>query len=178
MLLKYSHHDLKIESYFYIHQKLEAANDVTAINEGDIHREFMYIRLKGTMPLIAQNGNVIEALEELRKDVSYRYLIVSFRELALNPRSNKGIRLQIASGKIGIHFPAKNAFLFNHENNFRDICLRKLLDMYDYYEGTTIVKKGIIRPAGVVVLLNTSVVLSIFYSPRNYTHVPKFNRMP
>ncbi|XP_076665373.1 UFM1 specific peptidase 2 [Andrena cerasifolii] len=135
LLLKYSHHDLKIESYFYIHQKLEAANDVTAINEGDIHREFLYIRLRGTMPLVTQNGNVIEALEELRKD--------------------------IASGKIGIHFPAKNAFLFNHENNFRDICLRKLLDMYDYYEGTTIVKKGIIRPAGVVDAVSANILLKM-----------------
>ncbi|XP_043261150.1 ufm1-specific protease 2 isoform X1 [Colletes gigas] len=136
LLLKYSHQNLKIETYFYIHQKLEAINDVKTINENDIRQEFMYIRIRGSLPLIAQNGNIMDVLEETRKN-------------------------QIASGKIGFQFPSKNAFLFNNDTNLKDTSLRELLDISVYHEGTTNVKKGIIRPAGVVDAVNANILLKI-----------------
>lgn len=71
LLLKYLHHDSKIEAYFYIHQKLESVNDIEMITESNIRREFMYIRLRSSLPLIAQNGNIMEVLEESRKSVSF-----------------------------------------------------------------------------------------------------------
>ncbi|CAL7945048.1 unnamed protein product [Xylocopa violacea] len=135
LFLRYMHDTLNIEAYFYIHLKLESVNDVKIINEDDIRREFIYIRLRGSLPLIAQNDNIVEVLEESRKN--------------------------IASGKIGIHFSSKNAFLFNHENNLKDISLREILDISDYYEGTTNVKRGIIRPAGVVDAVNANILLKL-----------------
>ncbi|XP_076178885.1 UFM1 specific peptidase 2 isoform X2 [Ptiloglossa arizonensis] len=136
LLLKYSHTNSKMETYFYIHQKLEAVNNVRIINENYINREFIYIRVRGSLPIIAQNGNVIEALEETRKN-------------------------QIASGKIGFQFPSKNAFLFNNEINLQDRSLRKLLDLSIYHEGTRDVKRIIIRPAGVVDAVNANILLKI-----------------
>ncbi|KZC10138.1 putative Ufm1-specific protease 2 [Dufourea novaeangliae] len=133
LFLKYSHQHTKIETYFYIHQKLEPVNNVNIINESDIQKEFIYIRLRGNLPLIAQNGNVPEVLEESRKN--------------------------IASGKIGIQFPSKNAFLFN--NNGKDASLRELLDMPEYYEKTANVKKGIMRPAGIVDVVNANILLKL-----------------
>lgn len=73
-----------METYFYIHQKLEAVNNVRIINENYINREFIYIRVRGSLPIIAQNGNVIEALEETRKNVSYQYFIKKFVKQTLN----------------------------------------------------------------------------------------------
>lgn len=69
--MKYTHDDLKIQAYFYIHLKLEPVTDINVINENDICREFIYIRLRGSLPLIAQNDNIMEMLEESRKNVSY-----------------------------------------------------------------------------------------------------------
>jgi len=71
LLLKYSHNTLDIQAYFYVHQKLEAVNNVSIISEDDLSREFVYIRLQGTLPLIAQDGNISEALQELRKNVRF-----------------------------------------------------------------------------------------------------------
>ncbi|XP_053976006.1 probable Ufm1-specific protease 2 isoform X2 [Hylaeus volcanicus] len=136
LLLKYSHENFKVETYFYIHQKLEAINDVKIINENDIRQEFMYIRIRGSLPIIAQNDNIMEVLEETRKN-------------------------QVASGKIGFQFPSKNAFLFNNENNLNDTSLKELLDISVYHEGTTNIKKGIIRPAGVVDAVNANILLKI-----------------
>ncbi|XP_076231089.1 UFM1 specific peptidase 2 isoform X2 [Calliopsis andreniformis] len=132
LLLKYSHHDSKIEPYFYIHQKLESVNNMDIINESDIHTEFMYIRLRGNLPIIAQKGNIMEVLEESRKNIT--------------------------SGKIGIHFPAKNAFLFNNENNSKDVTLKELLDISDHHDGNTNIRKGIIRPAGIVDAIDANIL--------------------
>lgn len=73
--MKYTHDSLKVEAYFYIHQKLETVDDVSVINENDIYQEFTYIRLKGSLPLIVQNGNVTEVLEEIRRNVRFLYFI-------------------------------------------------------------------------------------------------------
>lgn len=59
----------------------------------------------------------------------------------------------------------------------RDISLRELLDISDHYEGTTNVKKGTIKPAGVVVclLLNFIFVIPLIYVEQ--INVITFNRM-
>nr|XP_031836789.1 probable Ufm1-specific protease 2 [Nomia melanderi] len=135
LLLKYSHENARIEAYFYIHQKLEAINNVNIIHENDIQREFIYIRLRGSLPLIAQSGNVMEILDELRKN--------------------------IASGKIGIHFPSKNTFLFNNENNLKDASLRELIDVPEYYEGTTNIGKSTLRSTRVVDAVDGNILLKL-----------------
>jgi len=71
LLLKYSRNTLDIQAYFYVHQKLEAVNNVSIISEDDLSREFVYIRLQATLPLVAQDGNISEALQELRKNVRF-----------------------------------------------------------------------------------------------------------
>lgn len=69
MLLKYSRNTLDIQAYFYVHQKLEAVNNLSIISEDDLSQQFVYIRLQATLPLIAQDENISEALEESRKNV-------------------------------------------------------------------------------------------------------------
>lgn len=54
-----------------MHQKLEITNDFTIISEDDLSRQFVYIRLQATLPLVAQDGNILEALEESRKNVKF-----------------------------------------------------------------------------------------------------------
>nr|XP_033330959.1 ufm1-specific protease 2 [Megalopta genalis] len=135
LFLKYSNQNAKIEVYFYIHQKLEAVNSVNIIHENDIQREFMYIRLRGNLPLIAQNGNIMEILDELRKN--------------------------IASGKIGIHFPLKNTFLLNNESNSKDASLKELIDIPEYYQGSPNAKKNIMRPTGVVDVTDANILLKL-----------------
>ncbi|XP_012137096.2 UFM1 specific peptidase 2 isoform X2 [Megachile rotundata] len=125
----------KIDAYFYIHQKLEAVDDINVINENDIYQEFTYIRLRGSLPLIMQNGNIVEVLEETRKN--------------------------IASGKIGIQFPSKNTFLFNNQNDLKDISLKELLDTSEPYEGNKNVKKGMMQATGVVDAVNANILLRI-----------------
>ncbi|KOC59028.1 putative Ufm1-specific protease 2, partial [Habropoda laboriosa] len=133
LFLKYARNNSSIEAYFYIHLKLEPVNEVKIIDENDIRREFMYIRLRGNLPLTAQNDNIMEVLEESRKKAR----------------------------KLGIHFPSKNAFLFNNENNPREVSLREILDISEYYEGTTNVRRGTIRPAGVVDAVNANILLKL-----------------
>ena len=135
LFLKYTHDSLKVEAYFYIHQKLETVDDVNVINENDIYQEFTYIRLKGSLPLIVQNGNVTEVLEEIRRN--------------------------IASGKIGIQFPSKNTFLSNNDNGIKDTSLKELLDMHEHYEGSKNIKRGIMRSTGVVDAVNANIFLKI-----------------
>jgi len=67
---------LDIQAYFYVHQKLEAINNLSIISEDDLSRQFVYIRLQAILPLIAQDGNISEALQESRKNVSKMF---SFR---------------------------------------------------------------------------------------------------
>ncbi|XP_033349722.1 ufm1-specific protease 2 [Bombus vosnesenskii] len=133
LFLKYTHDNLKIQAYFYIHLKLEPVTDINVINENDICREFIYIRLRGSLPLIAQNDNIMEVLEESRKN--------------------------IVSGKVGIHFPSKNAFLFNNENIEKDISLREILDISDY-EGNKNVKKAV-KAMGMEDAVNAYILLKI-----------------
>lgn len=135
LLLKYSNRDEKIEVYFYIHQKLEAVNSVNIIHENDVQKEFMYIRLSGSLPLIAQNGNVMEKLDELRKN--------------------------IASGKIGIHFPSKNTFFLNNESNPKDTSLKELIDVHEYNQEHTNAKKNVTRPTGVVDVADANILLKL-----------------
>ncbi|XP_025152563.1 ufm1-specific protease 2 isoform X2 [Harpegnathos saltator] len=100
LLLKYSHSTLKVQAYFYMHQKLEATNDFTIISEDDLNQQFVYIKLQATLPLIAQDENILEALEEWRKN--------------------------IASGKIGIHFPTNNVYLFRADD-LKDTPIKDIL---------------------------------------------------
>ena len=67
---------MDIQAYFYVHQKLEAINNLSIISEDDLSRQFVYIRLQAILPLIAQDGNISEALQESRKNVSKMF---SFR---------------------------------------------------------------------------------------------------
>lgn len=62
---------LDVQAYFYVHQKLEAVNNLSIISEDDLSQQFVYIRLQAILPLIAQDGNVLEALQELRKNVRF-----------------------------------------------------------------------------------------------------------
>ncbi|XP_043793595.1 probable Ufm1-specific protease 2 isoform X3 [Apis laboriosa] len=135
LFLKYTHDNLKIQAYFYIHLKLESINDIKIINESDICQEFIYIRLRGSLPLIAQDDNIMEVLKESRKN--------------------------IVSGKIGIHFPSKNAFLFNNENIIKDISLKEILNISGNYEGTRNIKKDIMKPMGIVNAVNAYILLKM-----------------
>ncbi|KAG5313969.1 UFSP2 protease, partial [Acromyrmex insinuator] len=103
LLLKYSRNTLDIQAYFYVHQKLEAINNLSIISEDDLSQQFVYIRLQATLPLIAQDGNILEALQESRKN--------------------------IASGKIGIRFPLNDAYLFRTDDNLKDIMLKDILSV-------------------------------------------------
>ncbi|CAK9825159.1 Probable Ufm1-specific protease 2 [Anthophora retusa] len=135
LFLKYARDNSRIEAYFYIHLKLEPINEVKIIDESDIRREFIYIRLRGSLPITAQNDNIMEVLEDTRK--------------------------KIASGKLGIHFPSRNAFLFNNESSSKEVLLREILDITEHYEGNANVRKGIVRPAGVVDAVNANMLLKL-----------------
>ncbi|XP_078042731.1 UFM1 specific peptidase 2 [Augochlora pura] len=135
LFLKYSNQNAKIEVYFYIHQKLEAVNSVSIIHENDIQKEFMYIRLRGNLPLIAQNGNIMEILDELR--------------------------INIASGKIGIHFPLKNTFLLNTEPNSKDTSLKELIDVPVNCQESPNAKKNSMQLTGVVDVTDANILLKL-----------------
>lgn len=60
-----------MQAYFYVHQKLEAVNNLSIISEDDLSRQFVYIRLQATFPLVAQDENILEALQESRKNVRF-----------------------------------------------------------------------------------------------------------
>lgn len=53
-----------------MHQKLEVTNNFIIISEDDLSRQFVYIKLQATLPLVSQDGNILETLEESRKNVS------------------------------------------------------------------------------------------------------------
>ncbi|KAL6257137.1 hypothetical protein P5V15_012069 [Pogonomyrmex californicus] len=101
LLLKYSHDTMDMQAYFYVHQKLEAINNFSIISEDDLSQHFVYIRLQAFLPLVTQDGNMSEVLEESRKN--------------------------IASGKIGIHFPSNNTYLFRSDDSSRDTTLKDIL---------------------------------------------------
>lgn len=60
-----------MQAYFYVHQKLEAVNNFSIISEDDLSQQFVYIRSQATFPLVAQDGNILEALQESRKNVRF-----------------------------------------------------------------------------------------------------------
>lgn len=60
-----------MQAYFYVHQKLEAVNYFSIISEDDLSQQFVYIKSQATFPLIAQDGNILEALQESRKNVRF-----------------------------------------------------------------------------------------------------------
>ncbi|EZA55337.1 hypothetical protein DMN91_004969 [Ooceraea biroi] len=101
LLLKYSRNTSDLQAYFYMHQKLEAVNNLSIISEDDISQQFVYVRLQATLPLIAQDGNMLEALQESRKN--------------------------IASGKIGIHFPLNDTYLFRTDDNSKQTPIKDLV---------------------------------------------------
>jgi len=65
-----------MQAYFYMHQKLEVVKKVNIINKDDMWRQFVYIRLQATVPLIAQKENILEALKEMRKNVRFFSLCI------------------------------------------------------------------------------------------------------
>lgn len=62
-----------MQAYFYVHQKLEAVNNFSIISEDELSQQFVYIRLQATFPLIAQDGSILEALQESRKNVRFSF---------------------------------------------------------------------------------------------------------
>lgn len=76
--MKYSRNTFDIQAYFYVHQKLEAVNNFSIISEDDLSRQFVYIRLQGTLLLSTQDENVLEALQDLRKNVRFLPQLINF----------------------------------------------------------------------------------------------------
>jgi len=75
--LKYSPDTLDVQAYFYMHQKLEVVKKVSIINKDDMWRQFVYIRLQATVPLIAHKKNILQALKEMRKNVRFLFNVYS-----------------------------------------------------------------------------------------------------
>lgn len=71
LFLKYSRNTLDMQAYFYVHQKLEAVNNFNIISEDDFSQQFVYIKSQATFPLVTQDENILEALQELRKNVKF-----------------------------------------------------------------------------------------------------------
>ncbi|KYM97653.1 PREDICTED: ufm1-specific protease 2 [Cyphomyrmex costatus] len=141
LLLKYSHKTSDIQAYFYVHQKLEAINNLSIISEDDLSRQFAYIRLQASLPLIVQDENVSEALEELRKN--------------------------IASGKIGIHFPLNNTYLFRSDDNIKDIVLKDILSVSKNQEKLSTGSNDVNCNTGPVKVIHANMLLKMS-SERNF----------
>ncbi|XP_077255806.1 UFM1 specific peptidase 2 isoform X2 [Temnothorax americanus] len=124
LLLKYSRTTSDVQAYFYVRRKLEAVNNLSIITEDDLSRQFVYVRLQATLPLVAQDGNVSEALRESRKN--------------------------IASGKIGIHFPSNNAYLFGTDDNLKDTTLKDILLVSKDQEKLSTGTSNIVGPVNVI----------------------------
>ncbi|XP_012232695.2 ufm1-specific protease 2 [Linepithema humile] len=135
LLLKYSRNTSDIQAYFYVHQKLEAVNNLSIISEDDLSRQFVYIRLQATLPLIIQDENISEALQESRKN--------------------------IASGKIGIHFPSNNAYLFRTDDNLKETLLKDFLPISKDYEKSSTGLNNINFITGAVDIIHANLLLKI-----------------
>lgn len=57
-----------------MHQKLEAVSNVSIISEDDLSQQFVYVRVTATLPLVVPDGNILEVLQESRKNVSFNFL--------------------------------------------------------------------------------------------------------
>lgn len=89
LLLKCGVGGTQLESYFYIHQKLEEAGNLEVLNELDIWQQFAYIRLEASFPIVTRRDGLVEALQQARKN--------------------------IASGKVGFYLPRNNIYLLGGE---------------------------------------------------------------
>ena len=135
LLLKYSPNTLDMQAYFYVHQKLEAVNNFSIISEDELSQQFVYIRLQATFPLIAQDGSILEALQESRKN--------------------------IASGKVGIHFPLNNVYLFRTDDSLKDTMLKDFLSMSKEHEKSSTASSNINHNTGPVNIIHANVLLKI-----------------
>lgn len=135
LLLKYSRNTLDMQAYFYVHQKLEAVNNFSIISEDDLSQQFVYIRLQATFLLVAQDGNILEALQESRKN--------------------------IASGKVGIHFPSNNIYLFRTDDNLKDTMLKDFLPISKEHEKYSTVSTNINHNTGPVNIIHANMLLKM-----------------
>ncbi|XP_012285599.1 ufm1-specific protease 2 [Orussus abietinus] len=91
LLLEYSLGTTDLRPFFYIHQKLEPADSFQIISEETIWEQFKYVRLVAGLPIITQKGNILEIIQESRKN--------------------------IASGKAGFIFPGSNVHLLSSDGD-------------------------------------------------------------
>lgn len=133
LFLKYSRNTLDIQAYFYVHQKLEAVNNFSIISEDDLSQQFVYIRSRAIFPLVAQKGNILEALQESRKNIAF--------------------------GRIGIHFPLNNVYLFRTDDSLKDTILKDFLSLSKEHEkfGSSNINQKI----GPVDVINANILLKI-----------------
>ncbi|GAB1861316.1 Probable Ufm1-specific protease 2 [Camponotus japonicus] len=134
LFLKYSHNTLDMQAYFYVHQKLEAVNYFSIISEDDLSQQFVYIKSQATFPLVAQDGNILEALQVSRKN--------------------------IASGKIGIHFPLNNVYLFRTDDSLKDTMLKDFLSLSKEEKSST-GSNNINHIIGPVDIIHANILLKI-----------------
>ncbi|EFN67439.1 Probable Ufm1-specific protease 2 [Camponotus floridanus] len=135
LFLKYSQNTLDMQAYFYVHQKLEAVNYFNIISEDDLSQQFVYIKSQATFPLIAQDGNILEALQESRKN--------------------------IASGKIGIHFPLNNVYLFRTDESLKDRLLKDFLSLSKEHDKSSTGSNNINHIIGLVDIIHANILLKI-----------------
>lgn len=135
LLLKYSHNTLDLQAYLYVHEKLEAVNNLSIISEDDLSRQFVYIRLQATFPLVAQDGNILEVLQESRKN--------------------------IASGKIGIHFPLNNVYLFRTDDSLKNTMLKDFLSLSEEHKKSSTESSNINHNTGPVNIVHANMLLKI-----------------
>ncbi|XP_046747991.1 ufm1-specific protease 2 [Diprion similis] len=110
LLLKCGIRGTELQSYFYIHQKLEKAGSLEVLNELDIWQQFAYIRLEASFPIVTRKDGLLEAIQEARKN--------------------------IASGKVGFYLPKNNVYLLGEEIDTKDSSLEFLqVPSASLYEG-------------------------------------------
>ncbi|KAG7204683.1 hypothetical protein KM043_005097 [Ampulex compressa] len=134
LLLTYLQSKSKVQAYFYVHQKLKEIDDIKIIEESDIYQEFTYIRLQGSLALVAQSENVLEALEESRKN--------------------------IALGKIGFNFPANKTYLLGEDDSLKSTSVKNLLGISEKSQGTINTKKHTVAAIPDVVHANMFLKIS------------------
>lgn len=69
LLIKYSLDAADVNAFYYIHQKLEPIQ-YEIISEDDLWEDFFYIRLQANLPFITEKTNILESLQDTRKNVS------------------------------------------------------------------------------------------------------------
>ncbi|XP_015596976.1 ufm1-specific protease 2 isoform X2 [Cephus cinctus] len=134
LLLKYSTKitECNIETFFYIHQKLEIAS-FEILSEYDIWQKFTYIRLEANLSLNSQRWNILETIEEARKN--------------------------IAAGKAGFYLPKGNVYLLGEDAV--DTGNSELLNLSINYEGIGHSKHDVKTPPRVVDAFSVSMYLKV-----------------